>query len=123
MVNVYVNLMLCLVACSLVVVCRLSLTLVFTSRYHLSNYNFDSKDLILKRDTSLPASLLRLRAEYELTGMRQSVEAIVLVHEHNLPHVLLMQVAPTLFILPGGEVGIDEKDTDALKRHLNQVQA
>ena len=33
-----------------------------------------------------------MREEFESTGMRKSVEGVLLVHEHNLPHVLLLQI-------------------------------
>lgn len=36
--------------------------------------------------------------------MRRSVEAVLIVHEHNLPHVLLLQIGNTFFKLPGSEL-------------------
>jgi cleavage and polyadenylation specificity factor subunit 5 len=40
-----------------------------------------------------------MREEYDKNGMRRSVEAVLLVHEHSLPHVLLLQIGSTFFKL------------------------
>ncbi len=63
-----------------------------------------------------------MRDEFQVFGMRRSVEAVLLVHEHNLPHVLLLQIGQTFFKLPGGELTReDENPIDGLKRLLNDV--
>jgi cleavage and polyadenylation specificity factor subunit 5 len=62
-----------------------------------------------------------MRDEFQIVGMRRSVEAVLLVHEHNLPHVLLLQIGQTFFKLPGGELIKDENPIDGLKRLLNDV--
>ena len=49
-----------------------------------------------------------MRAEFDKLGMRRSVEAVLLVHEHGLPHVLLLQLGTTFFKIPGGELGTGE---------------
>ena len=36
--------------------------------------------------------------------MRRSVDGVLLVHEHNHPHVLLVQVGASFFKLPGGRL-------------------
>ena len=41
---------------------------------------------------------------YAREGARRSVEAVLLVHEHHHPHVLLLQVGSTFFKLPGGRL-------------------
>lgn len=33
-----------------------------------------------------------MRDEYDKFGMRRSVDGVLIVHEHGLPHVLLLQV-------------------------------
>ena len=50
-----------------------------------------------------------------------SVEAVLLVHEHGLPHVLLLQIGMTFFKLPGGELALNETPLDGLKRLLTDV--
>ena len=45
---------------------------------------------------------------YEREGMRRSVEGVVLVQEHNHPHVLMIQMGVTFFKLPGGRLRAGE---------------
>jgi hypothetical protein len=42
--------------------------------------------------------------------MRRSVDGVLLVHEHGLPHVLLLQLGTTFFKLPGGELNPGEDE-------------
>ena len=69
--------------------------------YPLTNYTFGTKDALYERDSSVQARFQRMREEFTTLGMRRSVEAVLLVHEHNLPHVLLLQLGTTFFKLPG----------------------
>jgi hypothetical protein len=69
--------------------------------YPLTNYTFGTKDALYERDSSVQARFQRMRDEFTSLGMRRSVEAVLLVHEHNLPHVLLLQLGTTFFKLPG----------------------
>lgn len=55
--------------------------------------------------------------------MRRSVEGVLLVHEHGLPHVLLLQLGTTFFKLPGGELNAGEDEVDGLKRLLTEVSS
>lgn len=41
---------------------------------------------------------------YAREGIRRSVDAIILVHEHSHPHVLLIQIGSAFFKLPGGRL-------------------
>ena len=63
--------------------------------YPLTNYTFGTKDPIFEKDPSVPARFQRMRDEFEKMGMRRSVEGVLLVHEHGLPHVLLLQLGTT----------------------------
>jgi cleavage and polyadenylation specificity factor subunit 5 len=67
------------------------------------------------------ARFQRMREEFQSIGMRRSVEAVLLVHEHGLPHVLLLQLGTTFFKLPGGELNQNEDPIEGLKRLLNEV--
>lgn len=60
--------------------------------YPLSNYTFGTKEPMYERDRTVEARFNRMRADFEQYGMRHSVEGVLLVHEHNLPHVLLLQL-------------------------------
>ncbi len=68
-------------------------------RYPLTNYTFGTKDALMERDHSVQARFQRMRDEYDKVGMRRSVEGVLLVHEHALPHVLLLQIGTTFFKL------------------------
>jgi hypothetical protein len=89
--------------------------------YPLTNYTFGTKEALYEKDSSVVARFQRMRDEFQSIGMRKSVEAVLLVHEHNLPHVLLLQLGTTFFKLPGGELNIGEDPVDGLKRLLNEV--
>lgn len=65
----------------------------------MTNYTFGTKDPQAERDHSVQARFQRMREEYEKIGMRRSVEGVLLVHEHSLPHVLLLQIGTTFFKL------------------------
>ena len=52
--------------------------------------------------SELPSAVLLLfhfREEYDKFGMRKTVEGVLIVHEHGLPHVLLLQLGTTFFKL------------------------
>jgi len=67
------------------------------------------------------ARFQRMRDEYDKDGMRRYVEGVLLVHEHSLPHVLLLQIGTTFFKLPGGELNSTEDEVEGLKRHLTET--
>ncbi|XP_053209604.1 cleavage and polyadenylation specificity factor subunit 5-like [Panonychus citri] len=89
--------------------------------YPLSNYTFGTKDALFEKDPSVPARFQRMKDEFEKVGMRRSVEGVLLVHEHRLPHVLLLQLGTTFFKLPGGELKAGEDEVEGLKRLLTET--
>ncbi|XP_074598291.1 cleavage and polyadenylation specificity factor subunit 5 [Brevipalpus obovatus] len=89
--------------------------------YPLTNYTFGTKDALFEKDPSVPARFQRMRDEFEKIGMRRSVEGVLLVHEHRLPHVLLLQLGTTFFKLPGGELKAGEDEMDGLKRLMSET--
>lgn len=74
-----------------------------------------------EKDSSVPARFQRMRDEFEKIGMRRSVEGVLIVHEHGLPHVLLLQLGTTFFKLPGGELNSGEDQVEGLKRLLTET--
>jgi len=60
--------------------------------YPLSNYTFGTKEPMYEKDKTVESRFNRMREDFEKIGMRHSVEAVLLVQEHNLPHVLLLQL-------------------------------
>ncbi|KAG2433377.1 hypothetical protein HXX76_008438 [Chlamydomonas incerta] len=55
--------------------------------------------------------------------MRRSVEAILVVQEHNTPHVLLLQLGMNHFKLPGGRLRPGEEEVEGLRRKLTNALA
>lgn len=87
-----------------------------------------------------------MREEFDKMGMRRTVEGVLIVHEHRLPHVLLLQLGTTFFKLwvlniqrllheaaeqssdcsrlshrPGGELSPGEDEVEGLKRLMTEV--
>eukprot|EP00996_Jenningsia_fusiforme_P001582 NODE_2455_length_1197_cov_29.896341_g2240_i0.p1 GENE.NODE_2455_length_1197_cov_29.896341_g2240_i0~~NODE_2455_length_1197_cov_29.896341_g2240_i0.p1 ORF type:complete len:230 (+),score=38.69 NODE_2455_length_1197_cov_29.896341_g2240_i0:237-926(+) len=93
--------------------CRLDL-------FSLANYTFSMKDQQPEKDFSQTARLQRLKEKYDVEGMRRTVEGLLLVHQHNHPHVLLLQMGNNFFKLPGGRCKFDEDEVSCLKRKLTK---
>ncbi|XP_059094871.1 cleavage and polyadenylation specificity factor subunit 5-like [Tigriopus californicus] len=89
--------------------------------YPLTNYTFGTKDPLFEKDASVPARFQRMRDEFDQLGMRRSVEGVLLVHEHGLPHVLLLQLGTTFFKLPGGELNPGEDEVEGLQRLMTNT--
>ncbi|ONK71458.1 uncharacterized protein A4U43_C04F8870 [Asparagus officinalis] len=91
--------------------------------YPLSSYTFGTKEPKMEKDTSVADRLARMKVNYMKEGMRTSVEAILLVQEHNHPHILLLQIGNTFCKLPGGRLKPGENDVEGLKRKLSSKLA
>ncbi|KAL9258618.1 Pre-mRNA cleavage factor Im 25 kDa subunit 2-like protein [Drosera capensis] len=87
--------------------------------YPLSSYTFGTKDPKMEKDTSVADRLARMKTNYMKEGMRTSVEGILLVQEHNHPHILLLQIGNTFCKLPGGRLKPGENEIEGLKRKLS----
>eukprot|EP01095_Lingulamoeba_sp_RSL-Kostka_P004016 TRINITY_DN15118_c0_g1_i1.p1 TRINITY_DN15118_c0_g1~~TRINITY_DN15118_c0_g1_i1.p1 ORF type:complete len:199 (+),score=60.69 TRINITY_DN15118_c0_g1_i1:90-686(+) len=90
--------------------------------YSVNSYNFGNKDARIEKDKSVPARLARMKDKYEKEGLRRVVEAVMIVHEHNHPHVLLLQIG-NFFKLPGGKLRPGEGEVEGLKRKLTNKLA
>ena len=89
--------------------------------YPLTNYTFGTKEPLFERDSSVQARFQRMREEFDKAGQRRSVEGVLIVHEHGLPHVLLLQLGTTFFKLPGGELHNNENEVEGLKRLMTET--
>jgi len=100
--------------------------------YPLTSYTFGTKDAIYDAATDVdvdsrgqPINLDKrfkvLKKEYQQKGMRRTVEAVIVVHEHNLPHLLLLQQGTSYFKLPGGTLLDNESEHQGIRRHLKRV--
>jgi len=67
--------------------------------FPLSNYTFGTKENQPEEDPSVLARLKRLEEHYEQHGMRRTCEGILVCHEHNHPHILMLQIANAFFKL------------------------
>ncbi|XP_023232555.1 cleavage and polyadenylation specificity factor subunit 5-like [Centruroides sculpturatus] len=101
--------------------CRNQITACTSGSYPLTNYTFGTKEPLFEKDSSVPARFRRMREEFEKYGMRRSAEGVLLVHEHGLPHVLLLQLGTTFFKLPGGELDPGEDEIEGLKRLMTEI--
>lgn len=75
--------------------------------YPLSNYKFGTKDALYERDPTVAARFQRMRDDFERIGMRRSVDAVLVVHDHGLPHVLLLQMGVSYFKLLVYQILVD----------------
>ena len=112
--------------------------------YPLSNYTFGTKDPMYEKDRTVESRFNRMREDFEQYGMRHSVEGVLLVHEHNLPHLLLLQLGgydplcvylclhvvvalgpspsgTTFFKLPNGELQLGETEIEGMTRIVNNT--
>ncbi|KAI9333256.1 Cleavage/polyadenylation specificity factor subunit 5, partial [Obelidium mucronatum] len=94
-----------------------------THLYPLAGYSFGTKSPQIDEDQSVAARQARHQAEYALSGMRKTVEAVLLVHDHGHPHVLMLQVANSFFKLPGDFLRPGEDEITGLKRALSEKLA
>uniref|UniRef100_A0A8V5GSK0 Uncharacterized protein n=1 Tax=Melopsittacus undulatus TaxID=13146 RepID=A0A8V5GSK0_MELUD len=84
---------------SLVVPTGWPLTFFPSCMYPLTNYKFGTKEPLYEKDSSMAAWFQCMREEFDKTGMRQTVEGILIIHEHRLPNMLLLQLGTKLFKL------------------------
>ncbi|KAF2153508.1 cleavage and polyadenylation specificity factor, 25 kDa subunit [Myriangium duriaei CBS 260.36] len=88
--------------------------------YPLSNYTFGTKEHQPEEDPSVSARLKRLEEHYEQHGMRRTCEGILICHEHNHPHVLMLQIANTFFKLPGDYLPPEGDEIASFKARLTE---
>ena len=62
-----------------------------------------------------------MREEFDKIGIRRTVEGVLIVHEHRLPHVLLLQLRTTFFKLPGVALNPGEDEVEGLKRLMTDT--
>ena len=68
----------------------------------------------------MSSRLQRLANQYEDFGMRRTCEAVLVVHEHGHPHVLMIQIASAFFKLPGDYLRPDEDEAEGLAERLDE---
>ncbi|EOD52985.1 putative cleavage and polyadenylation specificity factor subunit 5 protein [Neofusicoccum parvum] len=88
--------------------------------YPLSNYTFGTKENQPEEDPSVLARLKRLEEHYNEHGMRRTCEGILVCHEHNHPHILMLQIANAFFKLPGDYLRPEDDEIEGFKARLNE---
>uniref|UniRef100_A0A7S0N1Q4 Pre-mRNA cleavage factor Im 25 kDa subunit n=1 Tax=Pyramimonas obovata TaxID=1411642 RepID=A0A7S0N1Q4_9CHLO len=86
--------------------------------YPVSNYTIGTKTPKVQKYTTANERFQQMKDKYAIEGVRRSVEAIVLVQEHNHPHILLLQVSADEWRLPGGRLRPGEGEVEGLQRKL-----
>jgi cleavage and polyadenylation specificity factor subunit 5 len=66
------------------------------------------------------ARLGRLQEHYTEHGMRRTCEGVLVCHEHNHPHILMLQIANAFFKLPGDYLQAEDDEVEGFKRRLNE---
>lgn len=88
--------------------------------YPLSNYTFGVKETQPEEDPSVLARLKRLEEHYQAHGMRRTCEGILVCHEHNHPHILMLQIANAFFKLPGDYLRPEDDEIEGFKARLDE---
>lgn len=88
--------------------------------YPLSNYTFGVKETQPEEDPSVLARLKRLEEHYTAHGMRRTCEGILVCHEHNHPHILMLQIANAFFKLPGDYLRPEDDEVEGFKARLDE---
>jgi cleavage and polyadenylation specificity factor subunit 5 len=88
--------------------------------YPLSNYTFGVKETQPEEDPSVIARLKRLEEHYTAHGMRRTCEGILVCHEHNHPHILMLQIANAFFKLPGDYLRPEDDEVGGFKSRLDE---
>ncbi|MCJ1324378.1 hypothetical protein MMC10_001040 [Thelotrema lepadinum] len=88
--------------------------------YPLSNYTFGTKENQPEEDPSVLARLKRLEEHYDQYGMRRTCEGVLVCHEHNHPHILMLQIANAFFKLPGDYLRAEDDEVLGFKARLNE---
>ena len=88
--------------------------------FPLSNYTFGVKETQPEEDPSVLARLRRLEEHYTAHGMRRTCEGILVCHEHNHPHILMLQIANAFFKLPGDYLRPEDDEIEGFKERLDE---
>jgi cleavage and polyadenylation specificity factor subunit 5 len=66
------------------------------------------------------ARLERLEEHYNTHGMRRTCEGVLVCHEHNHPHILMLQIANAFFKLPGDYLRPGDDELEGFKAKMNE---
>ena len=92
-----------------------------TNLYPLTNSTFGTKELLCEKGSSVVARFRCMREEFDKVGMRRTVESVLIVYEHRLPSMLLLQLGTSFLKLPGGELNPREDEVEELKCLMTEI--
>ena len=95
------------------------------SLHEIDNYTFGTKEAKPEKD-SLVKRMSRMAEKYKEEGMRRTVECVLLLHNKQHPHVLLLQQGQgqnAVFRLPGGRLRPGEGELEGTRRKLSSKLA
>ncbi|KAI3644730.1 hypothetical protein MP228_010894 [Amoeboaphelidium protococcarum] len=93
----------------------------FVPLFSLDRYTFGTKEPQDDEYDSAESRLEAITEHFQSTGKPyRSVEAVLLIHDHNHPHMLCLQMSGQYFKTIGGSVQDGESDHDAVQRILQQ---
>ena len=84
--------------------------------YYQSDFWY--KEPLYEKDSSAVARFPHRREKFGKTGMRRTVEGVLIVREY---HVSLLRLGTTFFKLPGGELNPREDKVEGLKRLMTEI--
>ncbi|CAM0949376.1 unnamed protein product [Alopecurus aequalis] len=87
--------------------------------YPLSRYYFGARDAQPAVGETAADCALRLKANFAAHGLRTCVHGVLLVELSGHPHLVLLQVRNSSFLLPGGRLRPAEQDVQGVKRKLS----
>lgn len=96
------------------------------SLHAIDNYTFGTKEAKPEKDASPSHRMARLTEKYKTDGTRRTVEGVLLLQDHQHPHVLLLQQGTRenpVFRLPGGRLRPGEGDIEGTKRKMSSKLA
>ncbi|EKD01766.1 hypothetical protein A1Q2_03829 [Trichosporon asahii var. asahii CBS 8904] len=86
----------------------------------VQNYTFLNTSVQPEEDSSVAERMRRLQDQYDETGMRRSVDAVIVCHDHGVPCIFTFQIANDFFKLPGGYLDPSEDDVEGISRLLEE---
>eukprot|EP00039_Didymoeca_costata_P028496 m.21223 g.21223 ORF g.21223 m.21223 type:complete len:203 (-) comp7081_c0_seq1:38-646(-) len=92
--------------------------------YSLSNYTINEKDPLSEPPRTNNNQFQLLKEDYAKIGMRRTLRAVMLVHNHGHPNILLLKENRpnnSFFKLPGGELEPGESDAHGMNRLMNKL--
>lgn len=90
--------------------------------HRIENYHFGAPDNDEEEEEKPHVDRMeKIKEQFSVEGTVKSVRCIILVHEHNIPNILLLRNTKTKKTsMPGGKVKVGEDDETAIRRILNK---